>query len=514
MILLSLMTTLALGVDNAVPPEANRFAASQQVEPTATPPSPLDVFALVQIRATANNLVSTNPFLNGQVIGRLGGSNGVTVDPAGRALFTEQRVGSFFRWRPDVLDGKVGLSAAFEIDFAFGDSAYGNAGNAGGGFGGDQVNLQTRRLHVDMWPELGRHKTHIVAGLQFIGDGVNDPTATGPDGLLRSGGRLMVFGSEAAGVTVYGRIETPAGTPFRYRVGSYTLWENGLSLPDDAWLSMGDAQWSPTHQIDVGAHVWYLQDRTGGQGGALGLGPTSALSELLGGPRVELYDDRPRPDNAEILGDFVWLAGDVGFNADLNRGPVGLHGIVIGQVGRFYAPIAHDDTVAGLIINAEARYRYAPGKGSIVRAEVLRTSADTTDPFTYTGVFTGNSYGIAGALYATHGSYLLFPDVNAINRLTPIVADISGAGRGVLGLSGSVGYDLIPNRVNLRVGGAHASTTDPGESWGTEFNAAITWEPLPFFTLSTYGAYVNAGSAANLPTNPWAVYGQLSWLAF
>ena len=327
MIALTLLMANA-SADPAAPPESRR-AGVEVVQPRAELVGGLDAFAIFQTRTSATDLASTNPFLDGQVVGTIGGTSGIAVDPEQVALNTEQRASAFLTWKPEVLSGKAALSAAFEVDWVFGDRSYGTGGNTGGGFGADQVNLQTRRLHADFFPRLGEgHDQHIAVGLQFVGDSVNDPTAPGPDGLLRSGGRLMFWGSEAAGVTIYGRLHDGWGDRLRYRVGAYTLYEQGLGLPDDIWLAVADAQWHPYQATTVGIHAWYLQDRGAGTAGALGTGPTSALSELQGGPRLDPYDGLAAPPEAEIHADLVWLGLDGDFN-ELN--PDGYDHILIGD---------------------------------------------------------------------------------------------------------------------------------------------------------------------------------------
>jgi len=525
----TLLAIFALGVahaqDVAAPPESRRAAAQQELDAaaagtgsvapdSASPKTGIDAFVLYQARGSASNMASTNPLLDGQVVGRLGGLNGVVVNPTQTAAGTEQRANLFATYRPHVLGGRGGITGAFEIDFAYGDSAYGTGGNVGGGFGADQVNLQTRRLHADWWPELGsRHDMHVVLGLQFVGDSVNDPTDTTPDGLLRSGGRTQFFGSEAAGLTVYGRIHDAWGDRLRYRLGTYTLVEQSLTLPDDVWLTMADVQAHPAYATTIGAHAWYLQDRSGGTGGSFGTGPTSDLWALQGGPDLDLYDGLPPPEGAPIDADLVWLSLDGGYDAGLTHGPFGVHGVALLNAGRTYAPIVHDDDVLGLFANVEGRVRWAPGSGSVARLEAVYSSGDTPNPMQYSGVVTGNAYGVAGALMPTHGTLLLFPDARAINRMVGVVSDVSGAGRGLLGGSGSVAYDPIPDRLTTQVGGAVAWTAD-GQPWGTEINAGVTAEVMLLCNIGLYGATVTSGSASELSGNPWTVYAQVDWLLF
>ena len=503
----------ALAQDAAAPPEARRAGAS--VEPAADlPKTGIDAFVLVQARAGANNLASTNPILDGQVVGRLGGLNGVVVNPTQTAASTEQRANLFATYRPPLLGGRGGVTGAFEIDFAYGDAAYGEGGNTGGGFGADQVNLQTRRLYADVWPDLGaRWSMHVVAGLQFVGDSATDPSAGGPDGLLRSGGRTLFFGSEAAGVSVYGRLRDRFDERLAYRVGTYTLLEQGASLPDDVWLTMVDVAVTPAFFTTVGAHAWYLQDRSGGTGGPLGIGPSSDLYALQGGPAIDLYDGLLPPEGAPIDADLVWLSADAGYNAALQHGAFGVHGVATLNVGKMYAPLVHDDFVSGTLIDVEARLRWTQGSGSVARAEVIHSSGDGPNPMQHSGVVTGNAYGVAGALMPTHNTLLLFPDARSINRMVAVVSDVSGAGRGLLGASGTFGFDPVPDRLTTQLGGAVAWTAD-GQPWGTELNVGVIGEPLLFCNVGVYAATVATGSAAELDADPWAAYLQLDWLLF
>jgi hypothetical protein len=497
-----------LAASAAPPPES----AAQSVRPEEESHRELTVFALFQTRLTADDLVSSNPLLDGQVVGRLGGTNGIVVDSTARSAFAEQRVAPFFTWSPLVLGGDAALTAAFEVDFAFGDAAYGTGGNVGGGFGADQVNLQTRRLHASFFPHRGPHRWHVVLGLQFVSDSVSDPTATGLDGLLRSGGRMAFFGSEAAGITVYGRWVDDWGTRLRYRLGSYTLIEQGRSLPDDVWLTMADVEVRPLAATSIGGHLWFLQDRSGAAG-VLSPGPTGAMWELQGGPSLDPYDGYPPPAEAPVDADLLWFVADAGYNAALDRGPLGLSGYVAGNVGRIYAPIVHDDGVMGWAAEAEVRMRYAQGEGSVLRGSGIFSSGDDADPQRYTGVVTGNAYGIAGAPMPTLGTLLLFPDARAINRMVSIVSDLSASGQGLLGGAVGLGYDVIPSRVG--VGGWLAgAVTARGQPWGTEVGGRISGKPLLGVDLSLRAATVAPGVASELGGRPWMVTGAVDWLVF
>ncbi len=504
----------------AVDPTEARRNDHEAVEPSPPPPtSGFSFLGVTQMRTVLTNVVTTNPLLDGQIVGQLGGTNSTTTrGPNGGgegeggplAWYSEQRVNGFFSYRPPVVDGRIGLTAAFEVDFGFGDDSYGNRGNAGGGFGADQVNLQTRRLHLDVRAlDKPKHTIDVRLGLQFVSDGVRDPATARRDDLFRTGGGLRFFGSEASGVTVFGTVRGDAGVRARYKVGAYTLWEFRAGEVDDVTLFQADAELNPGWSTRVGVHGWYLNDSSGGATGNLGRGPTSQLSELQGGPKLAFTDGEGGPA-AEVNADVGWVGVDGGLNHDLGKGRLGLNGALFANLGRITVPQRGWVAIGGLMANAELRYRYAPGRGSVIRVEGLFTSADNPATDSYDGVLTANSWGVVGAVYGSHGTYLLFPDITAINRQSAVVYDVSNAGSGLIGVNGGVAWDAIPNRLNLAVTGAVASDARR-ELVGSEVNLRVEGEPLPFLKLGLTGALA---FTPRVPVAPFALFADLEWVAF
>lgn len=511
--------------------------AAPMVSPKpAEPGSGFKFLGLLQTRATYSNVVSTNPYMDGQVLGVLGGTNGTTTGPVcaeddtgceeSLTLVSEHRAGGFFGYSPPVLDGHATLNAAFEVDFLFGDQSYLIGGNTGGAYGADQVNLQTRRLNGTFNltpfsgpanPRSGRpawtHDWTVVAGLQFVGDSPYEVSSSRLDDLTRTGGGLRFFGSEMAGVSLYGRHRDDWGERVRYRLGGYTLYEKGASLNDDVTLWMADVQLQPEGGWHAGAHAWYLRDSAGGQAGLLGTGPSSTLSELQGGPFLDFRgpDDTTLPT---MNADIYWFGADGGYNHRLDHGPLGFGGMYVANVGSLLFTEREDAGIFGIHSAGDVRFRYARGKGSVARAEVLWSSADHVgpdgEPDDYGGVITGNSYGIAGAAYATSGTLLLFPDIGAINRQSALVYDIANQGKGLRAGLVSIAYDVVPNKLNLSAWAAHARDDD-NTVVGTELGGRLTYEALLFLNVGMAGARV---SGTSLPEDPWTVLGTFDWLVF
>ncbi len=499
--MIALLAALALA---GAPPEATRPA-----EPGAPAPDVgWDGFALWQARGTVTNVGSTNPLLDGQVVGALGGTNATTVLDGERAVFVEQRLNLFARYAPPLLDGHAELGGALEVDFTWGDQSYGTGGNTGGGFGADQVNLQTRRLYAAFQPTLGADDTlRIVTGLQLLTDSVNDPTRATADELLRSGGRFAILGSEAAGGRHLGR----RGDLVRYRVGAFTLWESALGAPDDVWVAVADVELRPAYRTSVGVHAWGLIDRSGGGAGTLGVGPTSALSELQGGPRLDLRADGAL-EAPDVYTDLAWLAVDGGYDPSLTGGPLGLHGVAVANLGRMVVGPGDSRPIRGALAQGEARWRYAPGSGSVLKLEGAYTTRDNpTDDSRYEGVLTANAYGVVGAMSATHGCHLLLPDPGAINRQAAVVYDLSGRGEGLVLGAAELGYDPVPDRVTVAAGAAQARNTS-GQLWGTELHGRIVTEPWSLLEVGLSAAYVFAGERAKLDGDPWTVFLSTQWL--
>lgn len=239
----------------------------------------------------------------------------------------------------------------------------------------------------------------------------------------------------------------------------------------------------------------------------LGQGVSSALSELQGGPRMDYWPDDSTV-TPELDADLVWIAVDHSINAGLDRGPVGASALVVANLGRLYVTDLADHNVLGFLGDLEVRARFAEGEGSVARAEVVYSTEDDADTDTYEGIVTGNSYGAVGAVYGTHGTLLLFPDIGAINRQVARVYDVSGGGEGVLGITGGVGLDVVRNKLTVGIGGGHARDADMNPL-GSEINARVSAKPWMLVDLGVSGAVL---LDSGLPQDPWVVYTTFQWI--
>ena len=259
----------------------------------------------------------------------------------------------------------------------------------------------------------------------------------------------------------------------------------------------------------MGLHGWYLRDDSEGAAGALGTGVASSLSEMQGGPRLD-FRLGPEAEAPPVSAELVWLVADAGYNRGLDRGRLGAGAWAAANLGRLYVTGQPDPGVLGLAAGAEARAKIAAGAGSVARLEGLAVSANGPDVERYSGIVTGNSYGIAGATWASSGALLLFPDVGAINRQAAVASDSAAAGAGRRGGAAGVGYDPGPDRLTLAAGAAAASTP-AGRPLGVEVNGRITAHPVYLMDVGLAAATVQN---APLEIDPWAVFGFFQWVVF
>ena len=477
-------------------------------------------------QAVISNMYPKASLFNGQLVGRLFGPNSSTTSDTATSSYVEQRLIPFFIYQPKLFNGKAILRASFEIDWTWGDQAYGISGNKGGAINADQVNIQTQNIELELIPA---KNFAINLGLQRLFDTPYNPYRTMFDKMTTTGYRLAYWGTDAVGVSA--RYD---GDYQKYKAGYYLLYENNTEADDDVILTELVYQRKLSMQWNVGASAYYVRDRGKGQGGVsvFGEGLGSTLSAYNG----SFVFDIPRDYKADI----VWLGMNFSKNPDFWLDPLQITGFLnfnLGNVrtnnGGSYDKAAD---IFGFAGNLRAAYRYGRTLNDNISADFIYASGDKNgiDDQKYSGVITGNTWGMPASIFVGTGGYLLFPHANVVNRFTPAVSDISNMGYGLIGGTMNVTRDLIPNRMYVKGGTAMAispvSPQQGGRLLGTELNAAISYSFGPFMSLEMHGAYlwlgdfydsqddaygyaVN-GNSDTRPVNPFTVFIVYKWLLF
>ncbi|MFO7654671.1 MAG: hypothetical protein R6X25_12740 [Candidatus Krumholzibacteriia bacterium] len=484
-------------------------------------PKELNFIGYYFLKGTYSNIAPTNEFLKGQVVGRLFGGN-TTITSDATSSYAEQRFIPMFTYSPRLFDGWAKIRASFELDWTWGDAAYGTGGNFGGGYAADFVNVQTQNLFLELRP---RRNLFINAGLQRLFDNVRVPWYTFTDHLTYKGYRLAFFGSDATGLSAHWLFDTDK----RLTVGFYQLWENNVEQDDDVVLYKAEVEKDLSIDSSAGLSFRYVRDHASGEGGVsiLGQGLNSGLSNYNG---VFNFDF----GNQTYTADVFWLGTQFHKDPLLSQGDTGFGGFLVWNFGEARTAVQSVD-INGLAGNLRIAHRYGPWAEDQIVLDALYTTGDDDGiaDGTYSGVLTGNNWSSPGAVFISHGLYLLLPHGNVVNRFVAAVMDIQNIGYGMQAVSLGLSKEMVPNKFRARLGGGvgYASQTvaGMGDLIGTELNLNLRWRMRVFMDLELHAAYlwlgdfydspeVNGSTTQNplegRPQDPWTVFTTFKWIAF
>ena len=484
-------------------------------------------------RASYTNLIGDPAGLKGVALGPIGVGAGsaVGVSPDRSAFFVEQRWIPVLEYSPHFMDGLASFRAQLEVDYLWGRSANALQQNEGGGFNADQVNIQTKNVNVALYPTRKPSQLALIVGTQPVYDAYFDPTRTPLNDIIRTGYKLTFLGSDATGLSVFSGYKGHARLSL-LPLGSAQSDKAALADPrlKYAWLGMADYAWSVAPGTNVGVSAWYLRDDTKGDAyafeGLVKSGPSSTgLPYFVGTARFNI--DRP-------VGWVGWLGANFHHNIDFRTGRLGASGFVMYNGGRFTS--TKSDTqlnpavdISGLSANLELLYHYGRTSNDVLTLEGMFSTGDKDlNDGRYTSAFTLNQYGLPGAVWFNHKMLLLFPFTSTANNYTGAATDISNQGYGLQALLATGAYDIVPNKLHLRVGAgwAQSSVTPPelsagvarGRVLGTEVNAELRYTVRYLMTVGLHAGYLFRGSFYNgntfVTANPWAGFTTFTWYAF
>ncbi len=478
--------------------------------------SEFQFIALSYSQFVNNNMRVGLPFFQGQVLGRLYGGN--TSDTyQGRSAYFEQRLLPFFIYRPKLMNGRVTLRASFEIDYTWGDASYGSAGNQGSAPGADQVNLQTQNVMIEATPFKG---WFVNLGLQRMFDNHNNPYRVLFDELMSTGYRLAYWGSDGVGINI--RKEWDYS---RVYASYYQLYENNIDIEDDVSLIKIGYEKDITKTWKQALTVWHVSDKSNGQGGSIGQGPGSAITDLNGAYRFRLGNNRYDTD-------VVWIGTTFNRNYGFTYDRTFVTGFFNYNTGNIRRKSDNSRlySIGGYAANLRVGRKYGQTNDDIITTDLIYASGDADhNDNKYTGVITGNTWGTPLSLFINHGAYLLFPHGNVVNRFVAAVNDPSNVGYGLRGGTVNFHRSFIPHKLMAKAGGAISwSDTRPsggGSLIGTEVNAMVRFTPKVYMDLELHAGYlflgdfyksglVNGNRPGMMPVDPWTIFMVYRWLMF
>lgn len=507
-ILISSLLALSL-----VPPAMTQEAFSEKEEKPAR--KEFNFIGYYFMRGEQSNIAPTNEFLKGQVVGRIFGGNTTRTSDA-RSSFVEQRFIPIIAYSPRLFDGWATIRMNLEFDWTLGDANYGAGGNFGGAFGADFVNAQTQNLFIEFRPK----KNFIInAGLTRLFDNVAVPAYTGTSHLVNTGYRLAFWGSDASGIAMH--YSKPNQ---RIKMAAYQLYENNVEQDDDVNLYEVDYEYDLDIVNSIGLSLWYLRDRANGEGGVsiLGQGLNSGLSNYNGVFNFNFGDEN-------YSANIYWLGTHFHGNPLLNQGRFGYCGFGVMNFGQAKSASQTVD-ILGFAGNLRLAYKYGKSISDYVSVDGVFSTGDQKNirDGKYNGVLTGNNWTAPGAVFFSHGLYLLLPHGNVVNRFNAAVIDIQNVGYGFAGGSLVGSYDIIRNKFKVKAGlGTGFAPVAPdggGNSIGSEVNLNLCYTLRVFMDLELHAAYLKLGDFFDAPTmnggmtsrpqDPWTVFVTLKWIMF
>jgi hypothetical protein len=131
-------------------------------------------------------------------------------------------------------------------------------------------------------------------------------------------------------------------------------------------------------------------------------------------------------------------------------------------------------------------------------------------------------------VWFNHKTLILFPFTQTVSNYTGAVTDISNQGYGLAALIGTAAWDVVPNTLNLKLGGAIAQAMarppataqgiERGSTMGAEINAEIKYHIRYLMTVGLHGAVMIPGNFfdGNVKVDgiPWAMFSTFTWYAF
>lgn len=473
--------------------------------------------------------VSLGPFGIGQVgsATRVGG---------GETYLVEQRWIPVIAVTPFFTDGWADFRAMLEIDFSWGFSANAVQPNQGGGFGADQVNIQTKDVYVAIFPTRKSSKLALLVGTQPFFDSIYNPHTTPLFDIVRSGYKLSFMATDATGISLYssyfGVLAKAAFIPLN-------VAQPHKALDDDpgfafTTLITTDVALPVQPGSAIGLSYWHLRDDTEGQAfafeGLVRAGPSGGLATFNGNASMNLL----RPTG------YVHYVG-LNFHHNLRfyTGPFAASGFLMFNFGRYEAQDERSPNqqvkLWGFAANLEGAYNFGKSPDDVLTLEMMLSNGDNElADGVQRGPFTLNNYGLAGATWFNHKTLLLFPFTSVATNFTGAVTDLHNQGYGLVALIGSGSYDLIPFKLNLKLGAAfgmsfaeppdfaaadpQGTARDRGRIVGTELNVELKYHLRYLMTVGLHAAVMFTGDFyegnALVIAQPWAAFTTFTWYAF
>lgn len=394
--------------------------------------------------------------------------------------------------------------AHFEFDQVWGDSAYTNGRNVGGGLQADTNNLETKNLYV--WFRLPAAGFDATVGVQSQPDSYA--------GTFLAADMAGIFANVRRG-------------PGNLRLGYGKFWENDIARSDDVTFYLVEGELTPSPEARVGLNFYFLEDQSGK------LGPTTPPN------RVDV-DGTPYPVGglggrggvlpfvpAELAGHHGLRLYQPGVDFSLTVGTLTLSGFGYYQFGEAEQDDGSVD-LGGYAADLRADAPLGPGKAFF---EGLYVSGDgDPEDRSYESIVTGANYNHSAAYYVRTDMYILLPNADLVSGFG-LAYDVANGSAGFAHLAAGYRQNLTENLTG-KVGAGWSQATAlrhrdvvpanfaNSKSMGTELNASLNYRIYKGLEVGVAAAYAFLGSAydasaenpvAGDPDDLWVVVTRLCY---
>lgn len=375
-----------------------------------------------------------------------------------------------FQHTPD-----TGVVLQEEIDFDFGDQAYGVGRNKGGGLGSDQVNLETKQFYMYFpIPE-----THLDAriGVDWVGDDFD----------------WIVLSNDVAG---YKMNYLNDGTDLR--VALLRFWDQGnQEITDDVDFLMFSGSKQLGSDSRVGAAYYYLIDGSGEDGDGIlnqGISSQNGWASFSHNASTGFNALVPAGTGYTLDAHYLGVFGETQLGSFKLEG-WGLYNfgtIELEEAGR------KDIDIQGYALDGRV---CAKVKGVDVSLEGIYVSGSRRDDDEEFGLLTTGAYSSASNFYYKHGMRILLPDGADYHYSSAYVYNVSNIYEdrflGIAGLFANAQFPLT-EKLSGKVGLGYLRSAEEravnGNSYmGAEVNGSLFYSLSSNVTITLTAAYAQTG---------------------
>jgi hypothetical protein len=380
------------------------------------------------------------------------------------------------RWRGKLSAGDENVKAVafFEIDSQWGDKSGAVERNEGAAIGGDSINLETKNVYL--WFKIPDTSVDFTVGLQNVSD---------------SYAGVFMGAADLAGVVTNFKFE-----PVAIRLGALQPWKENRADASGTALYIGEAKFSPTKDVKVGANMYFLRDGgTKWNPGNQLFNATTPASSFSG---------------STAIGTGVAKLYMPGVDFAVNAGMAKVSGFAFAQFGdrKYDVPGTQKTKFSGYSGDVRADLNAGPAKvfveGLYVSGNDYNANSDK-----YKGIVVMDDYKFTtgSSTFSRTDMVLLLPAADSINTSPALAYDANNLGLGMVHIAAGASMDVASKTTaKLGVGYLTAAKKIAGtgpdyfnfknkSDMGTEVNASVNYNISKGLDLTGTAAYVFLGGA-------------------